>query len=62
MTEKEILITYRNSDEIGSSINSKIEYILDTELILKQKTVLQANGMKISYFDEINKELTTSVI
>ena len=40
MTEKEILITYRNSDEIGLSINSKIEYILDTELILKQKTVL----------------------
>ena len=62
MTEKEILITYRNSDEIGLSINSKIEYILDTELILKQKTVLEANGMETSYFDEINKELTTSVV
>lgn len=49
-------------DDIESLYNSKGEYILDTELTLKQKNILEANGIKTSYFDEINKELTDLVI
>lgn len=49
-------------DDIESLYNSKGEYILDTELTLKQKNILEANGMKTCYFDAINKELTDLVI
>lgn len=49
-------------DDIESLYNSKGEYVLDTALTSRQKCILENNGLKASYFDSINKELSELVI